>query len=172
VVGDLRRLPFPDDAFDLVAGFNAFIFATDVVGALREARRVAKPGAPVVIQVWGPPERCAVATMRRSLGPFLPPPDPGAAARPPLYRAGILEAMASEAGLRPEVAFDHAWAYHYRDEGALARSLLSPGAAVQAIHAAGESVVRTAILEAMAPYRECDGGYRLPNEWHHLIARA
>ena len=26
-----------------------------------------------------------------------------------------------------------------------------------------------AILGALAPYREADGGYRMPNEWHHLI---
>src|SRR5438046_315403 len=52
-VGDLQSLPYEDDTFDVVAGFNAFFFAVDLVGALREAGRVARPGAPVVIQVWG-----------------------------------------------------------------------------------------------------------------------
>jgi hypothetical protein len=37
-----------------VTGFNSFFFANDMVAALREAGRVAKPGAPVVIQVWAP----------------------------------------------------------------------------------------------------------------------
>jgi hypothetical protein len=35
-----------------------------------------------------------------------------------------------------------------------------------------EDDVRRAILAALAPYRAPDGGYRLENEWHHLVARA
>ena len=58
VVGDMQFLPYGDGVFDLVAGFNSFFFAADMVAALGEAARVAKPGAAVVIQVWGRPERC------------------------------------------------------------------------------------------------------------------
>ena len=54
--GDLQQLPYVDDSFDAVLGFNSFFFADDMIAALREAGRVAKPGAPVVIQVWGRPE--------------------------------------------------------------------------------------------------------------------
>ena len=52
-VGEMEALPFEDDSFDLVTGFNSFFFATDIVAALREAGRVARPGAAIVIQVWG-----------------------------------------------------------------------------------------------------------------------
>ena len=52
-VGDMESLPYDADTFDLVTGFTSFFFANDMVAALREAGRVAKPGAPVVIQVWG-----------------------------------------------------------------------------------------------------------------------
>jgi ubiquinone/menaquinone biosynthesis C-methylase UbiE len=45
-VGDMEALPYDDDTFDLVTGFNSFFFANDMVVALREARRVAKPGRP------------------------------------------------------------------------------------------------------------------------------
>ena len=51
--GEMEALPYEADSFDLVAGFNSFFFANDIVAALAEARRVAKPGASVVIQVWG-----------------------------------------------------------------------------------------------------------------------
>jgi len=44
-LGDAEALPFPDDTFDLVAGLNVFFFASDMVAALREAGRVARPGA-------------------------------------------------------------------------------------------------------------------------------
>src|SRR6188474_2671905 len=47
-VGEMEALPWEDDTFDLVTGFNAFFFANDMVAALREAGRVAKPGARVV----------------------------------------------------------------------------------------------------------------------------
>ena len=42
-LGDLQTLPFADDAFDLVTGFTSFFFAEDMVAALREAGRVARP---------------------------------------------------------------------------------------------------------------------------------
>jgi ubiquinone/menaquinone biosynthesis C-methylase UbiE len=48
-VGEMEQLPWEDDSFDLVTGFNSFFFADDIVAALREAGRVAKPGAAVVI---------------------------------------------------------------------------------------------------------------------------
>ena len=51
-LGDMEALPYDDDRFDLVTGFSSFFFANDIAAALREAGRVAKPGAAVVIQVW------------------------------------------------------------------------------------------------------------------------
>ena len=105
-VGDLQFLPFEDDDFDLVCGFNAFFFAADMTAALREAGRVAKPGAPVVIQVWGHPDRCDLTAMRKALAPFYPSPPPGAATPPVLSEPGVLEAIAREAGLTPAETFD------------------------------------------------------------------
>ena len=35
--GDLQHLPYVDDSFDAVCGFNSFFFADDMVAALREA---------------------------------------------------------------------------------------------------------------------------------------
>src|SRR5213083_858666 len=57
-VGEMEDLPWEDHSFDLVTGFNSCFFADDMVAALREAGRVARPGAPVVIQVWGAHDRC------------------------------------------------------------------------------------------------------------------
>ena len=77
-IGDMQFLPYPDDTFDAVAGFNAFFFAADIVAALREAGRVAKPGAPVVIQVWGRAERCDLTAMKNALATLVPAPEPNA----------------------------------------------------------------------------------------------
>jgi ubiquinone/menaquinone biosynthesis C-methylase UbiE len=51
-VGDLESLPFPDDTFDVVTGFNSFQYAGNARAALAEAKRVAKTGARVVIMTW------------------------------------------------------------------------------------------------------------------------
>jgi SAM-dependent methyltransferase len=69
----MEALPYEDDTFDLVCGFNSFFFANDIVAAVREAGRVAKPGAPVVIQVWGPHERDDLEAMKEIVRPFMPP---------------------------------------------------------------------------------------------------
>ena len=59
-VGDMEALPWDDDSFDVVTGFNSFFIAADLVNALREARRVARPGASMAMTVFGRPERCGV----------------------------------------------------------------------------------------------------------------
>jgi SAM-dependent methyltransferase len=168
-VGDMQFLPYEDDSFDVVAGFNSFFFAADMTAALREAGRVAKPGAPVVIQVWGDPEHCDLTAMKQAIAPFMPPPPANA---PELWRPGALEAIAAAAGLTPDQAFDLGWAYEYADADELGRALLSPGPIAAAARTHGEERMRTAIVEALRPYRTDDGRYRLTNEWHFLIARA
>jgi SAM-dependent methyltransferase len=171
-LGDMQFLPFGNDRFDVVAGFNSFFFAADMVAALREARRVAKPGAPVVIQVWGRPDRCDLTAMKYAFRSLLPPPDPETPEPPALWEAGVLEEIAGAAGLTPEDAFDISWPYRFPDEETLARAMLAPGLIVELIDAVGEAPVRAAILAALEPYRAPGGGYRLENEWHFLIATA
>jgi SAM-dependent methyltransferase len=52
-VGPIEQLPWPDESFDLVTGFNAFQFAADFVAALAEAGRVMRSGGRVAICNWG-----------------------------------------------------------------------------------------------------------------------
>ena len=73
-----------------------------MVAALREAGRVAKPGAPVVIQVWGAHERCDLEAMKEIARPFLPPRPADAPPDPDLSQPGALEALATQAGLARE----------------------------------------------------------------------
>jgi ubiquinone/menaquinone biosynthesis C-methylase UbiE len=82
-VGDMEALPYEDDSFDLVTGFNSFFFADDIVAAVREAGRVAKPGAPVVLQVWGRHDRNDLEAMKQIIRPFMPPPPPSPTTRSP-----------------------------------------------------------------------------------------
>jgi SAM-dependent methyltransferase len=171
-VGDMQFLPYEDDSFDVVAGFNAFFFATDMTAALGEAGRVARPGAPVVIQVWGRHERCDLEAMKAVVRPFLPPRPPDAPPEPELWRPGVLEAIATAAGLTPVSAFDTTWAYEYDDEDAMVRGMMAPAGIALLVGPSREAQVRSAIVDALARHRTPSGGYRLENEYRYLIASA
>lgn len=171
-VGDMESLPYEDGTFDLVTGFNSFFFAADMVAALREAGRVARSTAPVVIQVWGRPERCDLEAMKVVARRFLPARPPDAPPPPELWRPGVLEAMATAAGLTPQTAFDTAWAYEWPDEETLGRELMAPMGLAELVGPSHEHEVRREIVDALAPYRTPEGGYRLENEFRYLVARA
>jgi SAM-dependent methyltransferase len=170
-VGDLQVLPYENDAFDVVAGFNAFFFADDMVAALREAGRVARPGSPVVIQVWGAHGRCDLDAIKPIVRPLFPGYDPDAPPPPDLAVAGVLEGIAAAAGLTPGEAYDVSWAYVYEDDDAMLRGMLS-AAGVGDAAGDGEPALRDGLLEALAPFRTARGGYHLENEWHTLVATA
>jgi SAM-dependent methyltransferase len=171
-VGEMEALPYDDDVFDLVGGFNAFFFADDFVGALREAGRVAKPGAPVVIQVWGPHERNHLEAMKEIVRPFLPPRPPDAPPEPDYASPGVLENLARDAGLQPDQRFQTRYALEYPDEETLGRAMMAPAGIATLIGPQREDEARAAIVEGLSPYRTPDGGYRLENEFRFLIARA
>src|SRR5437667_1331822 len=171
-VGEMEALPWEDGAFDLVTGFNSFFFANDMVAALREAGRVAKPGAPVVIQVWGRHEHCDLEAMKQVARPFLPPRPPDAPPDPDLSQPGALHAIATQAGLTPGITFQTTWALEYPDRETLGRTLLAPAGLATLAGPEREEAVRDAIVVGLAPYRTADGSYRLSNEYHYLIARA
>ncbi len=171
-VGEMEALPYQDDTFDLVTGFSAFFFANDMVAALREAGRVAKPGAPVVIQVWGPYERRDLEAMMKIAHPFLPPRPSDAPPEPELWKPGVLERMAAQAGLEPGEAFDITWAYEYPDSETLGRAMMAPAGIAMLVGPEREAEVRAAVVEGLAPFRTEHGSYRLRNEFRCLIARA
>jgi SAM-dependent methyltransferase len=171
-VGEMEELPWEDDRFDLVTGFNSFFFADDTVAALREAGRVATPGAPVVVQVWGAHERCDLEAMKQLARPFLPPRPPDAPADPDLAEPGALEALATRAGLTPEDEFDTTWTLEYPDAETLGRALIAVAGLAVLAGPEREQELQTAIVDGLAAYRSADGSYRLSNEFHYLIARA
>jgi SAM-dependent methyltransferase len=171
-VGEMQQLPWSDDTFDLVTGFNAFFFADDMVAALREARRVARPGAPVVIQVWGAHDRCDLEAMKQIARPFLPPRPPDAPPDPDFSQPGALRALATHAGLRPESEFDTEWVLEYPDAETLGRALVAVAGLAVLAGPEREQELKTAIVDGLAPYRTQDGSYRLSNAFRYLIASA
>jgi SAM-dependent methyltransferase len=171
-LGEMEALPYDDDTFDLVTGFNSFFFANDIAAALREAGRVAKPGAPVVIQVWGPHERNDLEAVKAIIRPYFPPRPADARPEPDYSKPGALEDIATKAGLDPESAFDTTWSYEFPDEETVRRALVAPAGIAVLVGPDREQAVQDAIVKGLATHRAPDGSYRLRNTFHSLIARA
>jgi SAM-dependent methyltransferase len=171
-LADMQFLPYADDSFDLVTGFTSFFFADDMVEALREAGRVARQGAPVLIEVWGRPEQNDLEAMKAVIRPFLPSRPPEAPEPPALWQPGVLEQIAAAAGLRPRSAFEFGFAGEYPDPQTLGRLMMAPAGIATLVGPEREASVRAQIVAALAPYRTAGGGYRLHSEFRYLIADA
>jgi SAM-dependent methyltransferase len=77
--GDAHTLPFPGNHFDLATSRFGVMFFRDVVAALRELRRVLRPGARACFAAWGsfaqPYWHSTMGVVHRHVGGDLLPPD-------------------------------------------------------------------------------------------------
>lgn len=177
-VGDMEQLPWGDETFDVVTGFNSFFIAGDMTNALREARRVTRAGGTVAMTVFGRPERCESTPVFASLARFAPSPptdrekaDP-AEEGPRLHEEGVLEQIATEAGLTPKQAGYVNVAEHYPNLETMVRGYIAAAPFVRATRAAGDEAVRAALTEVLRRLEAPTGGYRLEDELRYLIAAA
>jgi SAM-dependent methyltransferase len=168
--GDIEALPFDDDAFDLVTGFNAFQYAGDAAQALREAGRVAKPGGMIVIMTWGEPAGMEASSLVAALKPLLPAPPPGAPGPFALSDETALRAFAAAGGLAPGAVFDVETHWSYPDEATALRGLGSAGVAVRAVEHSGHDAFVAAHRAALAPFRQPDGSLRVGARFRCLVA--
>ena len=170
--GDLETLPYADDAFDAVVGFNSFQYAANPRVALEQARRVARPGTPVAIATWAVPERCEAAVYLAALGPLMPPAPAGAPGPFALSAPGALEDLATAAGLTPGDADEVACRWDFPNADEALRALLSAGPAVKAVQNSGANAAREAVQDAIAPFRQASGGYSIGSAFRYLITTA
>ncbi|WKX72842.1 methyltransferase domain-containing protein [Streptomyces sp. XD-27] len=158
---------------------------------LREAAGLTERGSAIVLAGWGPPERCATASVfrvaaRLAYRPLLGSPGGtgGAGARaggrlsmgvPPvpegLWGRDDLELIARRAGLRPDGSGRVTCPFGYADVGSAVRGLLSTGVFDTAERATDGTQVRKEITEALHPYRRPDGTVWMPNVFRYVIAR-
>lgn len=168
--GEMEQLPFAAESYDLVTGFNSFQYAASPLAALREAGRVARKSATVVIMVWGRPQECQAAAYLKAVGSMLPPPPPGAPGPFALSADGALEKLLADAGLAPGQSAEVDTPWHYADLAGALRGMLSAGPAIRAIRHSGESRVTEALTAAIAPFRTAGGSYVLRNKLRYVMA--
>jgi len=171
-VGDIQFLPYDDHSFDGVTGVNSFQYAADPVAALREARRVAKPGATILAIVWGREEHTEFVAVLHALRPLLPPAPPDAPGPFTLSYPGALESLVERSGLTPTDDGYVQATFEYPDEATLLKANLSAGPAILAARRSGEATVADALTTALAPFRTSSGAYRIETEWRYVTATA
>jgi SAM-dependent methyltransferase len=171
----LPSLPQPDAAMAAVTCVQVLMQLANPLAALRELARVAAPGAPVAVTVWGPPEQCAVGAFGRALEPLLGAPAAGPARTAPapgppaLSAQGRLAKLVGLAGLEVDVVEDVRCAFDFVDERSLLAALYNAELGRRAVEVAGRAPVRRAVLAGLAPYRTEDGGYRLENTFRLVV---
>ncbi|MDO0925525.1 class I SAM-dependent methyltransferase [Streptomyces sp. TG1A-8] len=138
-------------------------------GLLAGALPLAGHGAAVVLAGWGPPERCATASVLRVAAELADPLHGARRWRPPLR--DDLEQVAQRAGLKPDGSGRVACPFGYADVDSAVRGLLSTGLFDAAIAAAGGRQVDKELAEALHPYRREGGTVWMPNVFRYLIAR-
>ena len=100
---DAHALPFPDEHFDRVTSKLGVMYFVDCAHALREVRRVLKPGGKIALLAWGSPDQSPY--IQAALGPILvraqlPPPPPGAPQPFRFAAHGALTTELERAGFR------------------------------------------------------------------------
>jgi SAM-dependent methyltransferase len=152
-VGLIEFLPWPDDSFDVVTGFNSFQYAFDVDTALGEALRVTRHRGRLVVSKWGRPEDNEFFAFLGELGVAL--------IRSTDLRDPI-DAAFERLRLVPEVDADVPAVMEMPDVDALAAALASAGAEAPADR----------VVDAAAPWRRPDGSYRFANRIRYRMLRA
>ena len=169
--GDVECLPFADNSFDAVTAFNSVQYAADRIVALQEIARVAKPGAPIGVLVWGRADQCETASILGAIGSLLPPPPPGAQGPFALAEPGALNDLVSAAGLTPSASGEAHMTFEFPDLDTAVRAQLTSGPARVAIDRVGEDAVADALREAYTASRQPDGTYRQANVFTYVVAR-
>ena len=170
-LGDMAALPFVDESFDAVVGFNAFQFADDPGAAVAEGRRVLRADGLLAATTFAEPERNQSTALHLALGP-LRETAPGPAHLPyGLSSPGGLERLVSQAGLEPVESGEVPLAWAHEDADRAIRAVLASGGGAMAIEAAGEPAARAALSEAVKPFTDQGGRVSMANVFRYVIAR-
>lgn len=170
--GDMESLPYKDEQFDVVTGFNSIQYAASVPNALKEAHRVLKKGGRLAVMIWGNKEDCEAATYLAALGSLMPPPPPGAPGPFALSEGNRLEELLKEAGFKNINTTDLPTVWDYPDLSTTINGFLSAGPATRAVDHSGYEKVYTAVSKSIQPYIQPNGHIVYHNKFRIVTATA
>ena len=164
--GEAAKMPFPEESFDVVLSQAGLMFFPDRVAALREMRRLLRPGGTIAVQVWGssPGYHLTSQLLEEVAGkevaeifraPFV------------LSDPGEVKSLFVQAGFASPKVDTHQGSARFPSIEAFARTeidgwVLAGRVDLEAFLAAGR--------EALAPFCDAVGVVRIPMEGHIVLA--
>ncbi|HTN06622.1 class I SAM-dependent methyltransferase [Agriterribacter sp.] len=167
---DLEAMPFGNNSFNVVAGFNSFQYAGNFESALLEAKRVLKKGGHLVVGIWDKPEASDATHVLKAIGSLLPPPPPGTPGPFALSENGKMENIFKGAGLKLSSKRTVPCPFLYHSLGNGIKSFMGTGPAAAAMNYADKKTVEETIAKALQPFRITDDLYFQQNHFLVFIA--
>ena len=167
---DLEALPFADNSFNVVTGFNSFQYAGNFENALIEAKRVLKPGGKLVLGIWDKPEKSDATQVLKSIGTLLPPPPPGTPGPFALSEDGKIESTFEKHNLKLVYKASVPCPFLYSSLNHGIKSFMGTGPAAAAINNTNQKTVEETIAKALTPFRLADNFHFLQNHFLVFIA--
>jgi SAM-dependent methyltransferase len=168
-VGDIEALPWSDDSFAWVTGFNAFQFADDKARALAEAKRVSK--GPVAIVVPSRVAESGITAVFKQLFPLFPAESLERMRQSGMFALsapGSLEEVLATVGLEVSQDEEVETPIPFDSIATAVRAFVGAGPMAIAVEHSGESTVAQAAKEALAAFASSTGDVTLPG-WYRIV---
>ncbi|WP_394131554.1 class I SAM-dependent methyltransferase [Shewanella maritima] len=170
-IGDIERLPYLDNQFDVVFAANIIQYAQNHHQALSEFKRVCKPGGWIVAGLFASPDKVAFSAVLSTIRNALPTPPQGGGPFE-LSINDALERLFKEAGLMVVKSAEVNCPFIYRNCQDFYRATLSAGPAQNAIHAIGEQALINLLELNFAHYQSPQGDITItPNMFKFICAK-